>query len=314
MSGSDTPADGDLLDAAAGVPGESLPPAEAFALLGNETRIKILQELWLAPEYPVAFSDLRKRVGMRDSAQFNYHLSKLTDHFVRGTDDGYEFQYAGEKVVRAILAGTFTDRVSLDFPVAGECFDCGGDLEGRYADERLAVHCADCDATYGRYAFPPGGLRDRTDAEVAQAFDQRVRHLHCLAADGVCPECGGRMDTSVVPDSEDRLGLDVRVDHECAQCQHTISSPVGLSLLDDSTVVAFHADHGVELNTREHWTLRWCVTDETTEYETDPERVTVAITLDGETLTVTLDGDLRVLSTERSCAGAHGDESATTAD
>ena len=314
MSGSDTPIDGAGLDGAIGGLEDGLPPAEAFALLGNETRIQILQELWLAPDQPVTFSDLRKRVGMRDSAQFNYHLSKLTDHFVRQVEGGYEFQYAGEKVVRAILAGTFTDRVSLEFPVSGECFDCGGGLEGRYADERLAVRCTDCDATYGRYGFPPGGLRNRTTTELEAAFDQRVRHLHCLAADGVCPECGGRMDTSVVPDADEKLGGEVRVDHTCAQCQHTISSPVGLSLLDDSKVVAFHADHGVELNTRKHWTLRWCVTDETTTYEEDPVRVTVTIPLDGEEMTVTLDGDLQVLDTERRCRNADENGARTTAD
>jgi hypothetical protein len=311
MSGSDAP-DADPLAAGPEL-ADGLPPAEAFSLLGNETRIDILQELWRAPDHPVAFSELRKAVGMRDSAQFNYHLSKLTDHFVRSTDDGYEFQYAGEKVVRAILAGTFTDRVSLTFPVAGDCFDCGAPLEGRYSDERLGVHCSQCDATYGRYAFPPGGLRDRSDAEVADAFDQRVRHLHCLAADGVCPECGGRVDTEITPDDEDRLGLDVRVDHTCAQCQHTISSPVGLSLLDDATVVAFHAEHGIDLNSREHWTLDWCVTDDTTTRDADRGRVTVSIPLDEETLTVTLDDDLRVLDTERECNTARGEDVATTA-
>jgi hypothetical protein len=314
MSGSDTPLDAGALDPEAGGLDDRLPPAEAFALLGNETRITILQELWLAPERPVAFSDLRKRVGMRDSAQFNYHLSKLTDHFVRQTEDGYEFQYAGEKVVRAILAGTFTERVTLDFPVEGDCFACGGDLEASYADERLTVHCTDCDEQYGRYAFPPGGLRDRSTTEIETAFDQRVRHLHCLAADGVCPECGGRMHTVVTPDAEDRLGLDVRVDHTCAQCQHTISSPVGLSLLDDSRVVAFHAEHGIELNTCKHWTLRWCVTDETTTYEADPTRVTVTIPLDNEAMDVTLDGDLQVVDTTRRCRDASDDAGTVSAD
>jgi len=310
MSGSEQPPETDLLTAGPD-PEDGLPPAEAFALLGNETRIDILQALWRAPEQPVAFSALRKRVGMRDSAQFNYHLSKLTDHFVRSTEDGYEFQYAGEKVVRAILAGTFTDRVTLEFPVDGECFDCGAPLEGHYSDERLGVRCSHCNTTYGRYAFPPGGLRDRSDAEVASAFDQRVRHLHCLAADGVCPECGGRMATDVTPDDADRLDLDVRVDHTCRQCQHTISSPVGLSLLDDATVVAFHAEHGVDLTSTEHWTLDWCVTDETTNHDPGRDRVSVAITLDGETLTVTLDGDLRVVDTERSREAA--DRENTTA-
>lgn len=313
MSGSDTPLDGAPLDPDGSLD-DSLPPAEAFALLGNETRITILQELWLAPDHPVAFSDLRKRVGMKDSAQFNYHLSKLTDHFVRQVEGGYEFQYAGEKVVRAILAGTFTERVELEFPVTGDCFDCGGSLEAAYADERLTVRCTDCKSVYGRYAFPPGGLRDRSTTEIEAAFDQRVRHLHCLAADGVCPECGGRVDTAVVPDDEDLLGLDVRVDHTCLQCQHTISSPVGLSLLDNSSVVAFHADHGVELDTRKHWTLPWCVTDASTTYDADPTRVTVTIALGGEAMDVMLDGELRVVDTERRCADAADDAGRVSAN
>ena len=119
------------------------------------------------------------------------------------------------------------------------------------------------------------------------------------------------MATDVTPDDADRLDLDVRVDHTCRQCQHTISSPVGLSLLDDATVVAFHAEHGVDLTSTEHWTLDWCVTDETTNHDPGRDRVSVAITLDGETLTVTLDGDLRVVDTERSREAA--DRENTTA-
>jgi DNA-binding transcriptional ArsR family regulator len=53
---------------------DCLDPAEAFAVVGNETRLAILEALWRSPERPVTFSDLRRRVGMRDSAQFNYHL------------------------------------------------------------------------------------------------------------------------------------------------------------------------------------------------------------------------------------------------
>jgi hypothetical protein len=74
--------------------------------------------------------------------------------------------------------------------------------------------------------------------------------------------------------------------------------------LDNSSVEAFHADHGVELDSRKHWTLRWCVTDETTTYDADPTRVTVAISLDGEAMEVTLDGDLQVVDTEYCCADA----------
>lgn len=279
---------------------ESLAPAEAFALLGNETRIAILQELWRAPEEPVAFSELRRRVGVEDSAQFNYHLGKLTGHFVARTEDGYRFRYAGEKVVRAILAGTFTERLDLTFAVEGTCHDCGAGLRARYEDERLGIECPACGAEYGRYAFPPGGLRDRTPEEVAAAFNQRVRHLHCLAADGVCPECGGVVTTTVVADEAGVTGQSVRVDHECERCHHRIRSPVGVSLLDDGTVLAFHEEHGVDLPAVPYWTLAWCVTDESLTVESrDPWRVSLDIPLGGELLRVTVDGDLRVIRTAR---------------
>src|SRR6056297_3085653 len=61
---------------------ECLEPAEAFGLVANETRLSILQALWGAEERPVAFSDLRRAVGMADSAQFNYDLQQLEGHFV----------------------------------------------------------------------------------------------------------------------------------------------------------------------------------------------------------------------------------------
>lgn len=288
---------------------ESLDPAAAFSLLGNETRIRILQALWRADDRPVSFSDLRREIGVRDSAQFNYHLGKLTDHFVRKTEDGYDFRYAGEKVVRAILAGTFTDHVEAEFPAQGACHSCNGDLTARYADERMTIACDDCGAHYGRYPFPPGGLNDREACEVMEAFDQSVRHLHCLAADGVCPECGGRVETTIKPDEEDFLGLDIRVDHRCQQCRHVIRSPVGLSLLDNSTVVSFYSDHGRNVCRTPYWTLEWCVTPEQTAvHSRDPWQVEITIPAGDEVISVTVDGDLQVVETSRTRHDPEGDQ------
>ena len=292
---------------------DCLDPADAFALVGNETRLSILEALWMADEQPVSFSELRREVGMRDSAQFNYHLQQLTDHFVTQVDDGstsggssdgrsdggYAFRHAGEKIVRSVIAGSFTENPSLEpFPVEGSCYACDGSLEASYEDEMLAIDCTDCGRGHGEYAFPPGGLNDRTREEVAAAFDQRVRHLHCLAADGVCPECNGRMETSVVEDGSCCLGVGLRVDHECAQCAHTLCSAVGLGLLDHPAVVNFHRERGVSLGDRPYWTLPWCVSDEYTRIaDRDPLRLEVRIPLAGDELRVTMDGDLDVLET-----------------
>jgi hypothetical protein len=276
-----------------------LTPADAFALVGNETRLAILETLWRL-DAPASFSTVRGEVGTRDSGQFNYHLDRLTGQFVRKTDEGYELRTAGERVVQAIFAGSFTEHPSRELDITAPCVNCGSELEARYADEMLTVSCPDCGHGHGEYPFPPGGLHDRTDAEVLAAFDQRVRHLHCLAKDGVCPECNGRMETALQRGGDCCLGADLRATHRCQQCAHELCSAVGLGLLDQADVVRFYADHGESLSDVPYWRLDWCVEDApVTVRSEDPWRLAVDITLDGETLAVTVDGALDVLGTER---------------
>jgi DNA-binding transcriptional ArsR family regulator len=81
---------------------ESLPPDRALSLLSNETRIEILRVLAVAEEETVPFSTLRKRVGTDDSGQFNYHLNRLTGHYVQRTTDGYALCQAGIDALEAI--------------------------------------------------------------------------------------------------------------------------------------------------------------------------------------------------------------------
>jgi hypothetical protein len=246
------------------------------------------------------FSELNEAVGMRDSAQFNYHLSKLTDQYIRKTDDGYELRTAGAKVVRAILAGSFTQHPQFGpFEISDGCTRCGEDLVASYTDETLAIDCHACGRGHGQYPFPPGGLRNRTNEEILAAFDQRVRHLHCLAKDGVCPECGGRMHTIISREGECCLGVGLRADHICEQCSHSLCSAIGLSLLDQSQVVAFYRDHGLDLGATPYWQLEWCVSDDyTVVRSTDPWRLVVTISLGDNSLRATLDGDLNLIETE----------------
>jgi hypothetical protein len=84
-----------------------LGPAEAFSLVGDETRMTILEALWHADDPPVQFSTLYALSETDTSAQFNYHLNQLTGHFVRKRTGGYELRTAGENVVRAVVAGSF---------------------------------------------------------------------------------------------------------------------------------------------------------------------------------------------------------------
>ncbi|PSP75660.1 ArsR family transcriptional regulator [Halobacteriales archaeon QS_1_68_20] len=282
-------------------PGETVEPAEAFSVVASEARLNILEALWRAEDRPVRFSELHDAVELDDSAQFNYHLQQLTGQFVKKVDGGYDLRRAGAQVIRALRAGTFTQRPRVEpLEVEGACTGCGGSLEARYADEQFAIDCTDCGKAHGQYGFPPGGLVDRTDEEIVTAFDERVRHLHCLAADGVCPECGGRMHTELEREGDCCLDVSLRAEHVCERCRYELCSPVGLVLLDRSVVVAFYEDHGIDISDRPYWTLPWCVDDEHyTVQDVDPWRVEIEVPLAEERLRVVLDGDLTVHEAER---------------
>lgn len=278
---------------------EAIEPADAFALLGNEHRLRILEVLAGLDE-PIAFSDLYDAIELSDSAHFNYHLDQLTDHFVAHEDDGYRLREPGRKVVRAVLAGSINTAGERRIEMSDSCIACGSDLEARYADSKLEIICPACGHGHGRYSFPPGGFTDRTDDEVLAAFDQRVKHLHCLAKDGVCHECNGRVETRLVRDRECCLGTGVRAEHECTQCGYRSCSSVGLGVLDQSAVVAFHEAHGIDLATTPYWRHDWCVSDEpVTIRSEDPWAIAVDIEVEHEQLTVTVDGSLRVIGLER---------------
>lgn len=280
---------------------DRLAPAEAFSIVGNETRLSILKALWAAEDRPVRFSRLRKQVGIRDSAQFNYHLDKLTGQFVIRTDRGYDLRNAGKRVVQAVLSGSFNEHPHVEpFTVDSPCTRCGGSLRARYEDEQLSIVCPDCERGHGTYPFPPGGLNDRSREELLTAFDQRVRHVYCLAADGVCPACGGRMETTIIREGTCCLGVGLRAEHVCEQCNHDLCSAIGLSLLDQSDVVAFHNEHGIDLSSTPYWRFEWCVSDDrTTVLAEEPWRLRVTISLGGEELLIDLDADLAVCRVER---------------
>ncbi|WP_435360662.1 DUF7347 domain-containing protein [Haloarchaeobius sp. DFWS5] len=84
-----------------------VPPdtSDALEVLGNEIRMRILRELADTDE-PLAFSELRRRVGVRDTGKFNYHLTRLCEYYVRECHDGgYELGRAGTRVITAADPG-----------------------------------------------------------------------------------------------------------------------------------------------------------------------------------------------------------------
>jgi hypothetical protein len=77
--------------------------AEMFALLGNEDRLAILDAVVRAHrrgDAPVAFSELRSAVGVRDSGRFSYHLAELTGPLLVREGDGYALAEAVREPLR----------------------------------------------------------------------------------------------------------------------------------------------------------------------------------------------------------------------
>jgi hypothetical protein len=269
----------------------------AFSLLSDETRIAILQALWEAPSEGVTFTDLRAMVGNPNSGQFNYHLGKLRGQFVQKHDDEYGLTQAGRDVVRAVAAGTLTDRSVTDpRRIDGDCVACGGVLTVRY-DEYATVACGDCGETVMWNEFPPAGLDGRSAAEVARAFDRWTRNRFDLAMAGICPTCASTMTSSLDDTGDGRLWTD----HACGTCRYEARVPLYGHVVGHPAFVSWFYERGVDVTDLPYWELQALAQGfEERVHSSSPWAATVTAELDGDYLRFTLDEAFAVTDVERS--------------
>ncbi|WP_425504681.1 DUF7351 domain-containing protein [Salinigranum marinum] len=79
-----------------------------------------------------------------------------------------------------------------------------------------------------------------------------------------------------------------------------ITLEAALVLLDESAVISFYRDHGLDLRATPYWRLDWCVSDDyTTVQSNDPWEIAVSIVHNADTLTVTLNRNLAVTDIKR---------------
>ncbi|WP_411963961.1 hypothetical protein [Haloferax sp. YSMS24] len=299
------------------VPGVT--PRELFSLLGNETRVAILESMWelWSPESDpynreaLSFSDIRAAVDVRDSGNFNYHLSQLNDHFVRQTEEGYRLTNAGLHVIRAVLAGSLTDPVNVDALETGvPCSYCGTVTILRYDDDHLYLLCPNCpghttsdrwpDGILASFGFPPAGLQNREANEVLQAgltwYDAKTAPM----MEGVCPECAGEVDESVVvcPDHEPledgvcERCLMVRpiwLLYECRNCRYWRIFSLERFLYDRPPVVSFFFERGVDLVDRRRETASYVLESDADVTSDDPLTIRVRLPFEGDVLRLGLE-------------------------
>jgi len=279
-------------------------PEEAFGLVGHELRIAVLRELSGADGQRLSFSELRERVGERDSGKFNYHLSKLEGRFVAKTDDGeYALTYPGHRVVDAIHDGALHRRDGVDGePLSGSCPDCASGVAFTYDTLKGGrVACVDCGRRYLRHPFDPGGLVDRSGDELGRAFDRVARAAWARAQDDICPVCTGHVDQWVREDAPPKAvavrGHAVTVGLDCQQCSYHGNVPPGALLLSHPAVQGFCYEHGVDLRERPLWELPFVVDpDAVTVRSEDPWEVAVTVQAGDAEREAVIDGSGRVTS------------------
>ncbi|MFC4358362.1 winged helix-turn-helix domain-containing protein [Halobium salinum] len=284
-------------------PADAADPAEAFAALSDPTRVAILQALWDADGRELPFSELRSAVGVDDSGRFNYHVGKLTNRFVRKTDDGYKLRLAGIQVIGAVLSGSVTQDGHADpLPFGESCPLCGGQMTFRYEDERVKITCDDCGHWTMEWRIPPGVFAAH-DHEVYPAVAERyMRALVVRADDGFCSVCEGPIVPSL--SSARGAGFDDQrfegvpfVEYACDRCGQTITADLGAALHRRPPVAGFYHDRGVDL--RETSLLDFAAVDERARFVTeDPRRAAVTYRVDGDELTLVVDESLSVVGSE----------------
>lgn len=289
--------------------------ATVFALLSDDSRVDILRavaaaqgELEEVNDGPatLSFSDIYDRVDVDNTSKLSYHLGELTGTLLRKTEVGYSFTYAGEKLARFVLSGNYER--PADFgptATAGVCPFCGESaLEASLHYQFFLVECAACERPVSNYTTTPAQARGRDADELVRSVKQNQATEYRQIRQGTCPECAGRLATTVrefaespLPDGDPFLVLD-----RCDECLRTYNAPLSYGVAYHPASVAFHWDRGIDVATRGLWEFhehleadRWTAE----QVSTDPDEYEVTLRRGDDALRCRLDSSATVTRTER---------------
>lgn len=310
---------------------DGLSPDEAFAILGNEIRLEIIRVLWQAGAAYVyddgsdaveivSYSELQNEVGVNDNGRFNYHLSELTPHFVRRTDDGYRLSSAGKQIARTVIAVSGAGDFDFSRELDENCPLCGAAITVTYEDQWLRVGCTECDGLFGDQAptgtlfltnYPAAGLTTRSSEQAVAAGLYRCALDITYLMYGICRECAGTISSSVtvcdVHESEQGQPCDtcgtpfsVWTEMRCSTCGFAKRLPVEMfatglvlatELIEDSgmDIESPAVDNAIEL-------LQHRVE---TDVSMEPLRVSIRIDVETTVFSLMLDDEMNVVEFDR---------------
>jgi DNA-binding transcriptional ArsR family regulator len=305
---------------------------EAFALLGDRTRLAILLALW--EEYDphtddnaVPFSRILDQLEYDDPGNLRHHLEKLRGQFVQqeAPGEGYELRATGMKLVRTVLAGAGAAEVTMEpTEIDQPCPLCGAPTIIRYRDGCLLWACTACegptpevtavDGFLSAGPFDPAGLADRTPEEIRLASLAKHQHKLRLMLDGFCPDCSGPVESWLeICTDHDSADLCENCEHkyaawarfQCRVCKrHGISSPKALALFHPA-VIGFYYDHGISVRVQTgdienaFRIYHYMHDHEMKHVSEDPPRVQVTATLNGDVVRLTFDETASVVDVDR---------------
>lgn len=302
-------------------------PDEAFAVLGSEARLEIMQTLGETGK-PLAYSELFERLSYNDRSNFSYHLKKLVGHFVGKVDDEYVLRRPGERVVEAVLSGAVTaDPVRELTETERPCPFCSASIEVGYQQERVTMHCPECSGLFGeeqteddRFTqagnlgfrpLPPAATTGRTAEEIHDVSKIWVVTSMQAIGRGVCPRCSGTVDHSVeVCESHDasegvcdRCGLrfGAMALGTCENCVLDMQVGVAALLGVYTELLAFMIDHGIDPIVQEGFHL-YAAAEERI-LSTDPFEAEYTFTIGDETLKVNVDASLSIVEATKGPTG-----------
>jgi len=265
----------------------------AFELLADDTRAAIVRALAARqrdhPRDPaLAFGALRKAAGVRDSGNFNYHLSKLTGRFVANRDDAYRLTPQGVRVA-ALVASGFADVEVEATPLDVDCPACGEALAVSYAEGLVSVACENDHVLPQSFLWPAGADRDPEDL-AAVASLVALQTAERVAA-GLCPVCDGRVNPELR--RTDREHVPFTYAGTCEACGVPMEVPPVMLAARHPAVVAFLHERGVDVSEQSLWELPiWDA--ETAATSEDPLRVRVTVEAAGDECAVVAGPDADV--------------------
>lgn len=309
---------------------DRLSPDEAFATLGNEIRLDIIRVLWRAGaayEYDdgsdatetVSYSELQTEIDIDDNGKFNYHLSKLSPHFIRRTDEGYRLSSAGKQIARTVIAVSGAGSLEFSQELDKSCPLCGAAVAVTYEDQWLRVRCTECYGLFGDQAptgtlfltsYPAAGLTTRDSEQALAAGLYRCALDITYLMYGICRECAGQISSSVTAcDAHEREGqpcdtcgtpFPVWADMKCETCRFAKRLPV--EMFATGLVLATELTGNPELDIDSpaiDGAIELLQNSVETDISTNPLRVSISIDVETTVFTLTLDDEMNLVEFDR---------------